>query len=234
MKLKITGTKNEANNYFSLILEKPVNFSFYPGQYIDIELSVNGQVKSDRLFTISSSPTENFLMITTKKGFTDFKEAMVALQIGDSISTSYPIGTFTLDESQPAVFMTGGIGITPFRSIVKYVVDQKLSTKITLIYSNSDNNFLFKKELEDWQKQLPNLTIYYIVTSQVGRLDKDKFLNLYPKLFTLSPKNASSQASLIFYLAGSPKMVDDFASILLELEVDETNIRYDRFDGYGY
>lgn len=209
--------KKKGSNCFSLILEKPKNFSFYPGQYLDIELLANDPLGNVRAFTISSSPTEDFLMITTKKGISKFKKALEKLRAGDKISTSHPAGTFTLDETESAVFLAGGIGSTPFRSMLKYAVDQKLSTPITLIYSNSDNDFLFKKELNLWQKQYPSLTIHYVVTGRDGRLDQEKF---------------SRVTDSIYYLAGPPKMVDDFEKMLLMLGVDSTNIRTDRFDGY--
>ncbi len=212
MILRIIKTKKEANNCFSLILQKPTNFNFYPGQYLDIEL------KNDaRAFTISSSPTENFLMVTTKEGTKLFKKAMQVLNAGNTITTSHPAGTFTLDESTSAVFIAGGIGITPFRSMIKYVLDQKLTTPITLIYSNSDDNFLFKEELSEWQKQLPNLTIHYIVTNKTGRLTHLPLATHYLP---------------IYYLAGSHNMVNEFEKILLNQGIDQINIRYDRFDGY--
>lgn len=221
MILKVLEKKLEAENVFSLILEKPTGFNFYPGQYLDVELPVNDPLGNSRAFTISSSPTEDFLMITTKYGISQFKKALEKLNLGDTIITSHPAGTFTLDEKTPAIFIAGGIGITPFRSIIKYASDKKLSTEITLIYSNSDDNFLFKKELGEWQKKLPNLKIIYHQTSHLGRFGR-------PQLATI----VSSDGDNIFYLAGAPKMVDDFGKILLELKVDETNIRYDRFDGY--
>lgn len=216
MILKVLNKKKEIKNIFSLILEKPEGFSFYPGQYLDIELATDDQFKS-RAFTISSAPTEDFLMITSKIGVSDFKKAMETLKTGDQISSSHPAGTFTLDETEPAVFIAGGIGITPFRSIVKFAIDQNLLTPITLIYSNSDDNFLFKNELRCWQKLYSNLTINYIVSSKNGRLDQDKL---------------SLVTNAIYYLAGPPTMVDDFEKMLLDLKIDSTNIRTDRFDGY--
>ena len=224
MLLKILNKKRETINVFSLILEKPENFSFYPGQYLDIELPVNDPLGNTRAFTISSSPSEDFLMITTKKGISQFKKTLYKLKAGDKISASHPAGTFILDETESAVFLAGGIGITPFRSIIKYALDQKLSTPITLLYSNSDNNFLFKKELNQWQKLYPKesfahpkLKIHYVVTDKDGRLTSAKLRSI---------------VNSIYYLAGPPKMVDDFESMLLNLRVDPTNIRTDRFDGY--
>ena len=231
----------ETENIFSLILEKPKGFNFYPGQYIDIGLPVEDEFGNTRAFTISSSPTENFLMITPKIGVTPFKKFMEKLKKEDVITSSHPAGTFTLDESSPAVFIAGGIGITPFRSMIKYVLDMQISTPITLIYS-VNGEFAFKNELDIWQKQLPNLTILYLDTSREDRLNQGSFLKLYPiplgnavaasSAYTLYPKNASSQASLIFYLAGSHSFVDNLENILLNLGIDQTNIRTDRFDGY--
>lgn len=233
MFLKVSQKKQETENVFSLIFEKPNGFKFYSGQYLDIELPVDDKYGGNtRAFSISSSPTEDFLMVTPKKGISEFKKFMEKLNVGDTITTSHPVGTFTLDESSPAIFIAGGIGITPFRSMVKYAVDQSLDTPITLFYSNSDDNFLFKSQLDEWQKKLPNLTIHYVITSESGHLDKESFLKLYPILYTLYPKNYSPQASLIYYLAGPPEMVDDLAKILIDLGLDETDIRYDRFDGY--
>ena len=106
--------------------------------------------------------------------------------------------------------------------MIKYALDQKLNLPITLIYSNSDEDFIFKKELDEWQKLYPKLKIIYHNTSQKGRLDAEKLLKLLP----------TKNSELIYYLAGSPSMVDDFENILLKLGVDSTSIRTDRFDGY--
>lgn len=220
MILKILEKKLETDQVFSLILEKPANFNFYPGQYLDIELAIQNNVTSDRIFTLSSSPTEDFLMITSKTGISNFKEVMSKLKPGDGISITHPIGTFILDESSPAVFLAGGIGITPFRSMIKYALDNHLLTHLTLIYSNSDDNFPFRKELDSWSGQLPNLIIYYIITNKEGRLDRQKLIK------------AKRDVSTIYYLAGPPTMVKRFEEILLDLKVDEVNIRYDSFDGY--
>jgi len=216
MNLKIIHKKSETKDVFSLIFEKPEGFSFYPGQYLDYELAVKDPYGNTRAFTISASPTESFLMLSTKYGVTPFKKALVKLKPSDKIKTSHPAGTFTLDESSPAFFIAGGVGITPFRSMLKFALDNKLKTQITLIYSNSDENFLFKEELDTWKNKI-NLKIIYHNSTLSGHL------TLNSRLLTLDS---------IYYLAGPPGFVDSIEKILLELKVDETNIRYDRFDGY--
>lgn len=216
MNLKLKKIQN-SQGCFSLIFEKPADFSFYPGQYLDIRLPVADPNGQTRAFTISSSPTEDFLMITPKKGISPFKKFMETLKAGDEIESSHPAGTFTLDESSPAVFIAGGVGITPFRSIIKYAADQKLKTPITLIYSNSDDDFLFKNELQNWRKSYPNLSILYHNSQKSGRLSLNSRFLIHDS---------------IYYLAGPHSFVNDLAKRLLSSGVDEVNIRYDRFDGY--
>lgn len=225
MNFTIKQIREEAVGSFSLILEKPKGFTFYPGQYLDIKLEFDDKDKrgKDRNFTIASSPSEDFLMLTTKTGISDFKKTMHRLKTGQVISSAHPAGTFTLDESEPAIFIAGGIGITPFRSMIKYVLDQKLNTQMTLIYSNSDSNFVFKKELARWKKQLLNLRIIYHVSSTKGRLNK-QLLEKIVSTFYILPST--------FYLAGAPAMVENLTKILGQLGIDETDIRQDSFDGY--
>lgn len=221
MKLTVKKIKKEAEDSFSIIFDKPKNFQFYPGQYLDMELPVEDPRSQTRIMSISSSPSEDFLMITYIEGISPYKIAMQNLRPGDIVESSHPAGTVVIDDSSPLVFLAGGVGIAPHRSMIKWAVDQKLDLPITLIYSNSGPDFIFKKELDQWQKQFNNLTIYYVVTSKDGRLSDAKLATA-----------VGSLANKIFYLAGSPGMVDDFENVLLKMGIDSTNIRTDRFDGY--
>lgn len=225
MNLNITQIKQETNNTFSIFFKKPNYFNFYPGQYLDIKLNMSFPRKREsiqsRIFSISSSPSEDFLMITYKLGFTPYKKYMAQLKVGDKVESSHPAGTVVIDDSASIVMLAGGIGIAPHRSMIKWAVDRKLNLPITLIYSNSDSDFIFKKELDQWIKSYPKLTIHYVVTNHQGRLTPTK-------LATIVTNNVEQ----IFYVAGPPGMVDDFENILINLGVDSVNIRTDRFDGY--
>lgn len=212
MNLKIIKIKPETNYALSLVLEKPIGFHFYPGQYIDYEMG------DTRSFTISASPSEDFLMLTTKEGRSEFKKMLFELKPNDKISASAAVGTFILDELSPAVFIAGGVGITPFRSMIKYALDQKLIMPISLIYSNSDENFIFKEELDHWQRLMPNLKIIYHNSTNLGHIR------------TLDTKYIIPNT--IYYISGSPKFVDAMQKILLDMKIDETSIRSDYFDGY--
>lgn len=223
MLLKLLKTQKDTKDVLSLIFEKPVGFNFYPGQYLDVELPVADSLGKTRIFSVSSSPSENFLMLTFKTGVTPYKKKLQTLKAGDIISSSHPAGTVVMDDSSAAVMLSGGIGIAPHRSMIKWTLDKNLDLPITLIYSNSDDEFIFKKELDSWQKQYLKLTIHYIATEKEGRLNTEKLKNILPTTNYQLP---------IYYLAGPPAMVDDFENILLDLDVDSINIRTDRFDGY--
>ncbi len=223
MQLKLIKIRQETKDTYSLILEKPENFNFYPGQYLDVEMPVDDPLGKTRILSIASSPSEDTVILTYKLGITPYKKALEKLKPGDVISSSHPAGTVVIDASSPIVMIAGGIGIAPHRSMLKWAVDRKLDIPITLIYSNTDEDIIFKKELDVWQKQLPSLKIHYVITSKDGRLTKEKLEQLLPEAFRLLP---------IYYLAGTPSMVDTFENILLDLGIESFNIRTDRFDGY--
>lgn len=224
MKLKVKNHKKINSNTYQLIYEKPINFFFYPGQYLDISLPIEDQDKRGQIrgFTIGASPTEDFLMTTYRQGISDFKTHFVNLKPGDEIEVSHPSGTFILDETEGAAFLAGGIGITPFRCMIKYALDKNLKIPITLIFSNPNDEFVFKEELDKWQKEYPKLKVFYVNTSRDGRIDAKKLTTNYQ----LPTTNTT------YYLAGPLEMVQNYSKALKMAGIDKINIRIDPFDGY--
>src|SRR5919198_1669374 len=116
-----------------------------------------GEVYNDpegpiRHFTISSSPTEDFIMITTRIRDTLYKKRLSSLQEGSRVRVRGPQGKFILheDHDKPAIFLSGGIGVTPFRSMIKYATDKQLPLKIIMLDSNRNRqNILFKDEFDE-------------------------------------------------------------------------------------
>src|SRR5574341_440996 len=109
------------------------------GQYLTLDLPVEDPRGKRRPFTLSSSPTEKgFLTITTRIGPSPFKQTLNSLETGTKVQTKAPFGNFVLppDTSKPVVMLAGGIGITPFRSMIKLACDTQLALSITLLYSN--------------------------------------------------------------------------------------------------
>lgn len=225
MQLSVINLIEETPDHISIIFEKPSSLEFYPGQYLDIHLPVTDERSPTRAFTIASAPTEETLRITFKKGRSPFKQYFQQIKPSTTITASHPAGTFTLDESAPAIFIAGGVGITPFRSIIKDRIDHDTQIPITLLYSNSNKHILFKKELDTWNHTYPFLDIQYIITQEQGRITPEQ-LKKAVNHQEYSPDN------LIFYISGPPLMVNSFHSYLRNFGIDESNIRSDIFDGY--
>ena len=139
------------------------------GQFAFFDIGgVNNDPKGPiRHFTISSSPTENFIMFTTRIRDSLYKKRLSTLEKGAKVKVRGPEGQFVLHEdySKAAVFLSGGIGVTPFRSMIKYATDRQLPLKIVMFDSNRNpTNILFKKEFDDWTTINKNLIIIYTVS----------------------------------------------------------------------
>ncbi len=187
----------------------------------------------DRFFTISSSPTEPDIMLTTKfypKPST-FKQHLRDLKVGDTIEVNGPNGTFTLPEStdQPIVLVAGGIGVTPFRSMLKYVFDKKLDYKIHLIHAaKTSGELIFKDGFDEWMQALPNLKATYVIDQaepgwqgETGKLDAARIEQL-----------AGSLDNKLVYLSGPEPMIEVFKDGLVASGASEEQIKTDYFPGY--
>jgi ferredoxin-NADP reductase/nitrite reductase/ring-hydroxylating ferredoxin subunit len=139
-------------------------FAFFP-----LEGVSNDSKGPTRHFTLSSSPTEDMIMISTRIRNTPYKQKLESLDKATKTRVSKPQGNFTLhkDHSKPAVFISGGIGVTPFRSMIKYATDKQLPLRITMFDSNRDEaSVLYKDEFDRWAKLNNNLKIIYTITEE--------------------------------------------------------------------
>src|ERR671930_2392809 len=161
--------------------------NYKAGQYSILNLGTREDPKGPvRSFTIASSPTEkDFILISTRIRDTPFKKKLATLEIGSLATISAPMGKFVLhdDYSKPAVFLSGGIGVTPFRSMIKYATDIQLPIKTTMFDSNKNQqSILYKDEFDSWASQNKNVKVVYTVTEEQeatanwtgerGRIDK--------------------------------------------------------------
>jgi ferredoxin-NADP reductase/nitrite reductase/ring-hydroxylating ferredoxin subunit len=207
------------------------------GQYGYFKLdSVSGDPKGPiRHFTFASSPTEQDLMISTRIRDTPYKKRLASLEAGTEVKVWGPQGEFILHEdyTKPAVFLSGGIGVTPFRSMIKYATDEQLSVQIVMFDSNRNvKNILYKSEFDEWASRNKNLKIIYGVTDansagwtgEKGRIDKDMITR------HIDPEALSSA---IFYICGPPAMLKAMRQILeSELKIPNERIKIEEFTGY--
>lgn len=169
--LPIASKKYETADVISVCFEtKAAAVNFQAGQFVRLTLPgvANDARGSSRFFSLASSPTEkNFIMIATKISESPFKQQLAKLAVGEVVNISGPFGKFVLTNtaSKQHVFLSGGIGITPFRSMLKYATDKKLPHKIVLLYSNqTPEDVVFKEDLEKIAAENPNITIVNTIT----------------------------------------------------------------------
>lgn len=217
-------------NVKSFRLEIADWLDFKAGQFLLVTLRDDPNLK--KYLSISSSPTEKcYLEFTKKLTQSDFSTALDNLKAGDRVSIQYPLGKFILDESAPRIaFLSGGIGITPIRSICKYAVDKNIGVDIVLVYSNrSIRDIVFKDDFSAMFKSYPLLRVTHVLCEAeqgfkctVGRIDANVIKNEIPDYLKRK-----------FYLCGPPQMVEAMRKILVdELGLNGEKIVTENFQGY--
>ena len=227
-------------------LENKMLLDYTAGQFAFFDI---GEVYNDpkgpiRHFTISSSPTEDFIMFSTRIRDSPYKKRLSTLEEGAKVKVRGPEGQFVLhqDYSKPAVFLSGGIGVTPFRTMIKYATDRQLPTRIIMFDSNRNrSNILFKKEFDDWAGVNKNLKIIYTISEdeqhelslsttndwkgEYGRINKSMIL----KYLDTNVLNNS-----IFYICGPPGLLKAMQALLQEddLNIPKERIKVEEFTGY--
>lgn len=235
LSLQLLGSdKLEGSDIMTFKLSRK-GLDYTAGQFAYFQLDgVSGDPKGPiRHFSISSSPTEkDHIFISTRIRDTPYKQKLAGLADGTNIVAWGPQGEFTLQEGSPAVFLSGGIGVTPFRSMAKYATDKALATQIVIFDSNRNmENILYKDEFDRWAEENRNLKVIYTVTDENaegwqgerGRIDK----NMLRK--HLTEKQISES---IYYVCGPPGMLKAMQGILKEMEIPKDRIKIEEFTGY--
>ena len=227
LELPIVEVKQETPTIKSIKLEKN-NFDYKPGQYVMVELET-GDDENTHPLSIASSPTEDFLLFSTKISESTFKKKYNQLKVGDKIKLKGPMGIFVLDENaKNIVFLGGGIGITPFRSMIKYSSDNKVPIKLKLIYSNkATDEICYKDEWSILERQNPNLKIVSTITEdpswhgRKGRINEE-----------LIKEFCNDLNNTLFYICGPPAMVEGLFQLLKIMNIPQQNIKVEKFVGY--
>ncbi|HWQ18458.1 MAG TPA: FAD-dependent oxidoreductase [Methanotrichaceae archaeon] len=226
---EVIETIQRTSDIKSIRFRKPQGFDYIAGQYALITLG-NGTDQMTKHFTLSSSPTESFLEMTKRLTGHPFANALAGLNVGDKVSMDGPYGSFTFHGEYDKVGMlSGGIGITPLRSMIRYSIDKKLGTSIILLYSNShEDNIAFREELDEVQRLNAQIKVVDVITrpgpgwkGMTGRINPEMVKKLVPDYLERT-----------FYTSGPQKMVDAMVSLLRELKVPEDKIMQEYFPGY--
>ena len=234
--LELVEKNKLASNIWEFVFKSQKKLDFVPGQYMEWTLShQNTDSRGNRrFFTIASSPTEESLRLGIRfeeKG-SSFKRALFESEKNKTIVAGNLSGDFILPKNkQKLAFIAGGIGITPFRSIIKYLSDRKEVKDIILIYSNSEEKEIVYKDLFDEGKMI-GLKPFYTLTNnenmptswkgEKGRIDGNKIMRLIPDF-----------KERLFYISGPQPFVQAMKRTLVELKVSRRQIKTDYFPSYA-
>ena len=215
-----------ANNTYDFIFPKN-NLSFVPGQYMEWTLAHNhiDDRGNRRYFTIASSPTENNIRLGVKfyEPASSYKKALLAMSQSQKIVAGQRTGDFTMpsDRNKKLVFMAGGIGVTPFRSMLKYLIDKNERRDIVVFYSNTNETEIAYKDVFDEAAQKLGVKTHYICTEKAGRINEEVIRQTVPDF-----------SKRLFYLSGPHTMVAGFETLLKQMGIPANKIKTDFFPGY--
>jgi ferredoxin-NADP reductase len=208
---------------------------FHPGQYFWVTLldpPYDDEKGPRRHITVVTSPTERGVLgLATRLRDTAFKRSLAELPEGTEVEVEQPKGSFVLPQETDRhyVFIAGGIGITVFRSMLRYIADEGLPHRVTLVYSNRDReSAAFLDELQELEDAIPSLTVVLTMTKDSGwdgetrRIDADM----------LRDHLSEELDSYTYLIAGPPAMVDGVAEALEGAGIPEDQVRPARFSGY--
>lgn len=223
VRLTLTEVQKISDKVYNYVFRPDKTFNFLPGQYMEWTLAgVPYDSRGNRrTFTIASSPTESDVQVGLKyyEPASAFKTIFKQMQPGDVIFGSQLAGSFTItgNERKKMAFVAGGIGITPFRSMIKYLTDTNTTCDITLVYIVSNSSeFAYVREF----RQAAALGVRFVPVVK-PKIDQDTLAQWIP-----------DYAERLFYISGPNAMVEKVTHCLRELRVPRWNIKTDHFSGY--
>lgn len=235
--VRLKGREEIAEGTFAFHFRKPTGFHFKPGQAADLVLAdpPSAEAASSRhTFSLVSAPFEDDVTIATRMRGSAFKKALAALPIGSVARIDGPFGSLTLHSkrARPAIFIAGGIGITPFMSILRQATRDQLSQRMVLVYSNHrPEDAAFLTELQELERRNQNFRLTATMTrlNSTGREWHGKTGQIDRNLISMV---GSDSLAPIYYVAGSPSMVAGLRQLLTDAGVIDDDIRSEDFFGY--
>ena len=234
---KLMKREEVASGTLAFHFERPPEFSFTPGQFADLTLVNPPETDAEgnmRTFSIASPPYQDELVFVTRMRDTAFKRVLRTVPLGTEVGLDGPMGSFTLHSNltKPGVFLTGGIGITPFLSILRQVAREEHAYRLYLFYSNRrPEEAAFMDALREIATVRPGIRFiptmtnmeksHWKWTGETGHINQD-----------MVRKYLSVLQGPIYYIAGPPGMVTAMRDMLTGADVDPDDIRFEEFGGY--
>jgi ferredoxin-NADP reductase len=205
-----------------------------PGAYFWVELPNRGHEDEKGLrrhISLATSPTERGVVgLATRLRDSAFKRTLAELEVGDEVQVEEPKGSFLLpeDTSEEYFFVAGGIGITVFRSMLRFIADESLPYRVTLVYSNRDReSAAFLDELEEIERRVEGLKVILTMTDEPGWTGETRHLDA-----DVLDELVDGLDRKTFLVAGPPAMAESVSQSLLGAGVPEERVLVDGFTGY--
>ena len=231
---KIVDKKEIAQDTLQVTFKVSEPVSFKPGQYVFVtlpKLLYPDERGPKRQFSINNSPSQkNIITITTRLTNSGFKKTLNELPVGTEVELGPIAGVFILPDTllKPLVLIAGGIGITPFMSMLQFVKEENLPYKITLIYSNRNQaSTAYLNEISELANIIPNFKLILTMTEDTswteerGKVDTNFIKEYFPKV-----------NEYLYMVVGPPAMVESVENVLLQAGVEKDNIKIENFTGY--
>ena len=233
----LASSETVAEGTMAFHLAKPADFKFTAGQSMNVSLIDPPETDAKgnaRTFSIVSAPHEPELVVATRMRDTAFKRVLKGMPAGGRLSLRGPAGKFTLDgaDARPAVFLAGGIGITPFVSMLRGAAQTRLARDLWLFYSNRrPEDAAFLDELSALPKRHSRChfvgTMVEMEKSSRPWSGEKGFLDR-----SMLERHLKSLAGNVYYIAGPPGLVEAMQKMLTDAGVAQDAIRTDEFFGY--
>ncbi|MBT9173757.1 MAG: Flavohemoprotein [Syntrophomonadaceae bacterium] len=223
---KVVKVQQESKDIWSLYFQGK-QFAYKPGQFMYLRLLREGKLSSSHPFTISSSPTWEMLTVTPKE-LGDFTATIKDTKVGDLALIEAPYGVFSFlnHDCERLVFIAGGIGITPFMSMLRYIYDNKIEKQVTIIWGNKDEEALcFQEELDNMTSEMGNIIVVYVMSAQESwRGEKGRISAKVIEKYVPDP------ASCHFFICGPPALSLAVMKILREKRVPAGRMHHELFE----
>ncbi len=235
-KFTLVRVEETAANCYDFVFRPDRRILFQPGQYLDWTLEIR---KPDgrgnrRAFTIASAPADGEVRLGVKfySGPSAFKQSLSTMRPGDVIYGSQLAGSFTLpeDQTEKLAFIAGGIGVTPFRSMVQDLINRRDNRSVVVLYgNNSVDDIAYAEVFDRAERELGIRTVYAVADdARLGAHMQPGFINA-----ALIRREVPDFRDRTFYISGPRAMVLRFRRVLSELGVPRSRIRVDFFPGYA-
>jgi ferredoxin-NADP reductase len=232
--LKLIERKVVALNTMEFLFEKPIGFIFKPGQYGGFTLINSPEIDAQgitRRFSLLSAPHDPHIAMTTRIQTSAYKRVLKDLPLGSEIKFAGPVGNFTLHTTPalPAIFIAGGIGITPFYSMIRDAIHSASTQQMLLFYGNqSYNDAAYLPELQQLNDENANFKLIpTLVNADPTWQGELGFISA-----NMLQKYIDDSLAPIYYVCGTPAMVKAVQEMLYTLNIHEERIKIEDFPGY--